>query len=130
MNLTAAFDMQPPHMHILELDMTRVTRYIDICLQTWEIVIATPWSKENPGYRFETHVLSVLYCMRRGIIIQQIPLLPQDPYMFYLPTRIDLPLFGKGYKSNVVTHGIKHLMGAYKSAMAHKDWTPEKLMIR
>ena len=125
-----AFDMQLPHMRILELDPRRVVRYADICMQSWDIVTASPWSRHNPGYRFETHVLSVLYRMRKGLVLRGIHMLPFDRYLYNLPLRIDLSLFGKGYESRIVTNGIKHLVSAYTSTLDHPDWTPERLMLR
>jgi hypothetical protein len=56
-------------------------------------------------------------------------LLPQDRYLYSLPLRNDLPFFGKGYHSKVVTSGMKNIVAAYESAIA-ANWAPERLVLQ
>jgi hypothetical protein len=92
-------------------------------------VTESPWGAQNPGFRFEAHALSVMYKMRKGLVIGKMVLLPQDNYLFCLPLRIDLPFFGKNFHSKVVTSGMKNIAAAYESAIAAK-WAPERLLLQ
>ncbi len=130
--IKAQYAMQAklPHLAVtLKRNQERIERYVKICLSTWEVVIRSPWGRENQGTRFDSHVMSVLYRMRRGMTIGGVNLIPQDRYLFYLPLRIDLPLYGTRYESGIVTNGMKHLKVAYKSAIdAGTD--PTSLVLR
>ena len=55
-------------------------------------------------------------------------LLPQDRYLHSLPLRNDLPFFGKGFHSKVITTGMKNIVAAYESAIAAK-WAPDRLLL-
>lgn len=125
-----AAESRLPHLAVtLKRNQERIERYVKICLTTWEVVIRSPWGRENQGTRFDSHVMSVLYRMRRGMSIGGVNLIPQDRYLIYLPLRIDLPLYGPRYESGIVTNGMKHLKVAYKSAI-DSGVDPTSLVLR
>jgi hypothetical protein len=128
LNKAAAFDMRLPHMRVLKRDEKRIAHYVSIVLQSWKIVTESPWGASNPGFKFEAHALSILYKMRKGLVLKGMALLPLDPYLYSLPLRIDLHLFGKGFHSKVITAGMKSVVAAYESAIA-AQWPPTRLML-
>lgn len=130
--IKAQYEMQRklPHMAVtLKRNQERIERYVKMCLATWEVVIRSPWGRENQGTRFDSHVISLLYRMRRGMTIGGVNVIPQDRYLFYLPLRIDLPLYGDKYESGIVTNGMKHLKVAYTSAI-EAGVDPTSLVLR
>lgn len=129
LNRKAAFDMQLPHLRILKRDDKRISHYVDIVMQTWKVMTESPWGERNRGARFEAHVLSILYKLRKGLVINDIPLIPKDVYMYNLPVRIDLPLFGHRYESSTVTSGIKNISEAYHSAL-DAGWPLDALIVK
>lgn len=128
--IMASYDMQLPHMTILRRDDTVVHRFVSIILQTWDIVIATPWGANNPGYRFDAHALSMLYLLRSGMVIDGIQLIAVEPYTRYLPIRADLSAFGKRYSTGIVTNGTKNIKAAYASAFGTPEWPPDRFVVR
>ena len=128
-NIYAGFAVLTPHLVVLKRDDDRIQRYVKMSLFTWETVIRSPWGKDNPGTRFESHVMSLLYRMRRGLVLNGVEIIPQDKYMFYLPLRIDLPLYGVKYESGTVTQGMKNLKSAYVSAV-QAGINPDTLVVR
>jgi len=129
LGIKASFDMEPPHMKILKEAPERIAYYVSVIMQTWNIVLDSPWAKSNPGVRFEPHVLGVLYTMRKGLIIDNAEYIPADKYLLNLPVRIDLPLFDTAYTSKSITNYMKNLKNAYKSAI-EAGWTREKLQLK
>jgi len=116
--ISAICDMDLPGMRTLVRNEPRVERYVNIILRTWEIVTSTPWGALNPGLKFTAHALSVLYKMRKGLVVNGHEFLPFDEFLFHLPNQIDLPQYDPGYTSSMVTEGKKNLENAYRSAMA------------
>jgi len=113
----AQFDMELKHMAILRRRQERVDRYVDIIMRTWDIVTSSPWWRDNPGLKFTAHALSVLYKMRKGLVIDRTEFLPFDEFLFHLPNRIDLPMFSESFSSSMVTEGMKNLERAYRVAL-------------
>ena len=89
---------------------------------------STPWGAHNPGYKFVSHALSVLYKMRSGMTLGGLQLLPYDSYLNSLPIRGDLHKYDAAYSSSIVTEGTKHLKDAYESALI-AGWAPSALSL-
>ena len=115
--IKAICDMDLPQLRNLVRNEERINHYVNIIVRTWEIVTASPWGKANPGLKYVAHALSVLFKMRKGLVIRKLEFLPLDPYLFHLPLRIDLPLYDTAYNSSMVTEGMKNLESAYRSAL-------------
>lgn len=127
--IEANFNKAEPHLVILKRVQARIDYYVHMGLQSWETIINTPWGKQNPGARFESHMISLMYRLRRGLVLDGYPILQKDPYMSYLPLRIDLPLYGPKYESGTVNAGMKNIKRAYRSAIDGDKRTPESLRL-
>ena len=116
--ITAAMQVRPPSMLVLERDPRRIAYYVKVILHSWKVVTESPWGKENVGAKFESHALSVLYGMGGGICVGKEMFIPKDFYLFlHLPLRPDLVHYEGGFHSAIITKGVKDIKAAYVSAI-------------
>jgi hypothetical protein len=131
MTIIAKYERYPPYLTILRRDNDLIRYYSEVALETWRVIVNSPWAEKNPGANFENHAMTILYVIRRGLSINGVQVIQPDEYMQqHLPNRNDLPYFGDRFIPSVVTNGIKHIKSAYESAFYDGKRLLDSLMLR
>lgn len=130
MEIMARHEQNTHYLAILPRDNSVIQYYVRVALETWRVVVNSPWAADNPGASFEHHAMSILYVLRDGLVIENFPVIQRDEFMRHLPNRNDLPCFGVRFSPSVVTAGLKHIRSAYLSAAAAKGMTVDALTLR
>lgn len=112
---TFYLNRKPP---LVEFEYNEITKkhYSDIILQTWNRV--KPFIlKKNININLESIILGIIYMMRNGCVVNEIEILPNDPFLLHhLPIINNLGCMG--FDKKKVTKGENLLRKAFEKGMA------------
>ena len=69
MTIIAKYERYPPYLAILRRDNDLIRYYSEVALETWRVIVNSPWAEKNPGANFENHAMTILYVIRRGLSV-------------------------------------------------------------
>lgn len=68
--IVARHEQHALYLAILPRNNELIAYYVRVVLETWRVIVNSPWADQNPGASFEGHAMTILYVLKRGLTVK------------------------------------------------------------